>query len=113
MERNRPMQVSRRMFNRAAVAAVMMLTGRTAGEALAEPAGDAVEPVVLARAMSVVLDARETHVVLTPVPARRRPSPKSKPKAKGAKPAPPRTQLVLRDVVLRGGEPGYDIFLVL
>jgi len=107
------MKVSRRMFNRTVVAAVVMLCGWRADDGLAEPASDAVEPVVLARALSVVLDARETHVALLPVPVRRRPSPKRKTKAKGAKPAPPRTQLVLRDIVWRGEGPGYDVFLVL
>ena len=107
------MHHSQRMFNRAAVAAVVMLSAWTAHDASAESASDAVEPVVLARALSVVLDARETHVALLPVPVRRRPSPKRKSKAKGAKPAPPRTQLVLRDIVWRAERSGYDVFLVL
>jgi hypothetical protein len=111
VKRNWQMKVSRRMFNRAAVAAVMVLSGWRADDGLAETASGAVEPVVLARALSVVLAARETHVALMPVPVRRRPAPKRKPKA--AKPAPPRMQLVLRDIVWRGQAVGYDVFLVL
>jgi hypothetical protein len=112
VERNWRMNVSRRMFNRAAVTALVMLSVWTADGAVGESAGDAFEPLVLARVTSVVLAARETHVALLPVPVRRRPPAKAKPK-KGAKPVPPRTQLLLRDVVLRAGAPGYDVFLVL
>ena len=108
-----PMQLSRRAFNRggAAVAAAAFLRGGSG--AFAESAGEAPEPVVLARATSVVLAARETHVVLTPVPPPRRPPPKPRPKTKGEKPAPPRMQLVLRDVVARAGTDAYEVFLVL
>ena len=81
--------------------------------AIAERAGDAPEPVVLARATSVVLDAAETHIVLAPVPPPRRPQPKSRPKTKGEKPARPQMQLVLRDVVARESAPAHDVFLVL
>src|SRR5687767_1782557 len=76
--------------------------------ALAEPAGH--QQIVLARATSIMLTARETHVVLAPVPRRQQ---KARPRAKGAKPSAPRMQLVLRDVVARDGASAYDVFLVL
>jgi hypothetical protein len=77
--------------------------------AFAEPATE--DLMVLARAKSIILSARETHVVLAPVPVRRRPPPKARPK--GTKPAPPRMLLVLRDVIIRDGASAYDVFLVL
>ena len=97
----------RALIQGAGAAAAAFLWFRSA--AFAEPASD--EPIVLARATSIVLTARETHVVLAPVPIRRRPPPKAR--AKGAKPSPPRMLLVLRDVIVRDGASAYDVFLVL
>jgi hypothetical protein len=104
------MMVLRRalMQGMAAAAASLALLHSSA---MAEPAPAEPEPVVLARTGAVVLAAQETHVVLKPVPARRRA--KAPPRVKGAKPAPPRMQLVLRDVVGGAGAPAYEVFLVL
>jgi hypothetical protein len=102
------MKLSRRTFNRgvgiaAAVVALVPLRG-LAESAIPEP-----EPVVISRAAAVVLSARETQVVLMPVRQRQT---KARPRAKGGKPAPPRTQLVFRDVVAGKAGPAYDVFLV-
>jgi hypothetical protein len=70
------------------------------------------EALVLARATGIDLSAQETAVVLAPVPPPRRPPQKPK-LAKGAKPAAPRTWVVLRDVVAADRSPAYDLFLVL
>ncbi len=105
------MKLSRRAFGRGGFAsAAALLAFPPADRALAEPASD--QPVVLARAVSVVLDAVETHIVLAPVPPPRRPPPKARP-PKGAKPTPPRMQLVLRDVASGKAVPAYEVFLVL
>jgi hypothetical protein len=108
-----PMKLTRRTFTQGiAGIAAALLPLRTG--ALAETAGEAPEPIVLARATEVVLSAHETHVVLTPVPPpHRRPPPKARPKTKGEKPAPARMQLVFRDVVASKGGPAYDVFLVI
>jgi tyrosinase len=69
------------------------------------------EPVVLARATDIDLAARETAVVLAPVPPPRRPPPVKA--AKGAPRPVPRMRIVLRDVVVADRTPAYDLFLVL
>src|SRR5262245_34218236 len=102
--------MTRRAFIQGAgTATAILLWFRPA--AFAGPASD--EPIVLARATSIVLTARETHVVLAPWPVRRRPPPQSRPKTKGAKPASRRMQLILRDVIVRDGASAYDVLLVL
>lgn len=106
------MKLSRRVFNGllAAVAPAVLIMRRdnaALGEPVAAPA-----PLVLARATAIVLDARETHVVLKPVPPPRRQPPRPRPK-KGEKPAPPHTYLVLRDVSMHRGSPVYEVSLVL
>src|SRR5687767_10799185 len=106
------MSLSRRAFSLGlGISAVVAAFPSSCGPALAESAREE-DAVVLARAAAVVLSAQETHVVLKPVPPRRRTQPKARPKAKGAKPAPPRMQLVLRDVIASKGGPAYDVFLV-
>jgi hypothetical protein len=103
------MKLTRRAFNRggAAVATAVLLPF---GALATVPPRE--EALVLARATDVDLSARETAVVLAPVPPpRRRPQ---KPKlAKGEKPPAPRTWIVLRDVVAADHPPAYDLFLVL
>jgi hypothetical protein len=105
------MELTRRTFiaGGAGVIAFMLPSGARA-EGNVAAVGAAADAVVIARAGATVLAARETHLVLKPVPAPRRSAPKGR--AKGA-PATPQRQLVLRDVVARKGTPNYDVFLVL
>jgi hypothetical protein len=103
------MTLTRRAFNRgaAAVAAAAILPERA--RATVPPRDEA---LVLARATDIDLSARETAVVLAPVRPPRRPPQRPK-RAKGEKPAAPRTWIVLRDVVAADSAPAYDLFLVL
>ena len=102
------MKLTRRAFNcgGAAVAAIALLP---IGARANAPPSDA---LVLARATDVDLSAQETAVVLAPVPPPRRPPQRPK-LAKGEKPTPARTWIVLRDVVAADRAPAYDLFLVL
>ena len=105
------MTLTRRAFTRGAGAAAAGPALLWFRPAFAGPASGEPEPIVLARSASVVLTARETHVVLTPVPPRRQQ--KARPKTKGAKTGPRRMQLVIRDLVIRDGASAYDVLLVL
>lgn len=103
-----PGMLSRRAFGRGVGAiAATLLPFRLSGEPVIEEP----EPIVLARAAAVTLSARETQVVLMPVPPARRSPAKAKPKVKGPQ-ATPRTQLVFRDIVATKGGPAYEVFLV-
>lgn len=103
------MTLTRRTFNRGAVAAaaVTLLPSQTCATV---PPKD--EALVIARATDVDLSAQETAVVFAPVPPPRRSPQKTRP-AKGAKPVAPRMWIVLRDVVMADRAPAYDLFLVL
>jgi len=102
------MKISRRAFNRGATATAVAVMLPERARATVPPMDEA---LVLARATDIDLSARETVVVLAPVPPRRS---LQKPKrAKGEKPAASRTWIVLRDVVAADATPAYDLFLVL
>ncbi len=103
------MKISRRAFNRGAAATVVAVMLPERARATVPPMDEA---LVLARATDIDLSARETAVVLAPVPPPRRSLQKPK-RAKGEKPAASRTWIVLRDVVAADATPAYDLFLVL
>jgi hypothetical protein len=103
------MKISRRAFNRGAAATVVAVMLPECARATVPPMDEA---LVLARATDIDLSARETAVVLAPVPPPRRSLQKPK-RAKGEKPAASRTWIVLRDVVAADATPAYDLFLVL
>jgi hypothetical protein len=81
---------------------------RVVGGTQAEPP----QQVVLVRGRGAELSARETHLVLAPVPRTRGQS-KGKRRPKGKAMHRPRTHVVLRDVIARDRTPAYDVFLVL
>jgi hypothetical protein len=103
------MTLTRRAFNCTAAVAIAAVLLPERAHATVPPRDEA---LVLARATDIDLSAQETAVVFAPVRSPRRPPQKPK-RAKGEKPAAPRTWIVLRDVVAADGAPAYDLFLVL
>jgi tyrosinase len=80
--------------------------------ALASGPSETPAEIVLARGRRIELSARESHLVLTPVPRPRGQSSVRR-QTKGKAASRPRIHVVLRDVTARDRTPAYDVFLVL